>query len=156
MTAIKFVALDDDTVAYLRAGQPDANGQSPERHISDGGGVPCRHSLQLVPEGDPYLIVAHRPFPAPQPYAEVGPIFIHADATDRYPESDAIPPTLSSAAYIVRGYGYDDRIVYGTGSIVETANIPAHAAELLERDDLAYLHVRSASDNCFHCRIDRG
>jgi hypothetical protein len=26
----------------------------------------------------------------------------------------------------------------------------------LERDDVAFVHVRSASNNCFQCRIDRG
>lgn len=96
MPAIKFVALDLDTVRALQAGGPDANGQAPERRISDGAGVPCRLTLTIVPKGEPYLILAHRPFPAPQPYAEVGPIFVHAEARERWPEGDAIPPALSS------------------------------------------------------------
>lgn len=155
MPAIKFVALPLDTVRALQAGGTDFNGQLPERRISDGAGVPCRLTLRTVPAGEPYLILSYRPFPAPQPYAEVGPIFLHADSQERWPEGEAIPPALASPRYIVRGYGADDRIVYGTGQIVETPAIPAKAAAMLEDDRIAYLHVRSASNNCYQCRIER-
>jgi hypothetical protein len=45
--------------------------------------------------------------------------------------------------------------VYGTGQIVATAEIPNLASRLLSRSDIAYLHVRSATNNCYHCRIER-
>lgn len=154
MPAIKFVALPLEVARALQAGGPDANGQAPERRVSDGEGVPCRLTLRPVPAGEPYLILAHRPFPVPQPYAEVGPIFLHAESLERWPESDAVPPALDSPRYIVRGYGADDRIVYGTGQIVDTPAIPAKAAELLADPRVTYLHVRSASNNCYQCRIE--
>jgi len=153
---IRFVALDTDAARALLAGRPDANGQVPERHISDGSGVPCRHCLDQVGAGEPYLILAHRPFPAPQPYAEQGPIFIHAEPCRQATLDDAIPAMLGSPAYIVRGYGADDRIVYGTGSVVPTGEIPERAEELLADPEIAYLHVRSAANNCYQCRIERG
>src|SRR3546814_844093 len=155
MSAIKFVALPVDAARALQAGGADFNGQQPERRVSDGQGVPCRLTLRPVPAGEPYLILSYRPFPAPQPYAEVGPIFLHAESQARWPESDAIPPALESPRYIVRGYGADDRIVYGTGQIVETPAIPATAATMLDDPRIAYLHVRSASNNCYPCRIKR-
>jgi hypothetical protein len=62
---------------------------------------------------------------------------------------------LASPDYIVRGYGADDRIVYGTGAVVPTAEIAGRAEELLARDDTAYVHVRSARNNCYQCRIER-
>lgn len=155
MPAIKFVALDTALVNTLRDGGLDANGQRPERRISDGIGVPCRHSLRPIPAGDPYLVLAHRPFPALQPYAEVGPLFIAADPTERWPETDAIPPALASPSYILRGYGTDDRIVYSTGKVVATETIPDEAARILADPTVAYVHVRSATNNCYQCRIDR-
>ena len=36
-----------------------------------------------------------------------------------------------------------------------SADIIARADELLTRDDIAYVHVRSARNNCYQCRIDR-
>ena len=151
---MRFVAIPTDAVRALQAGGPDANGQVPERKVSDGGGNPCRHCLKLIPEGAGMLVLAHRPFPAPQPSAEVGPIFLCADACEAG-GGEAVPEMLASSDYIVRGYGADDRIVYGTGGVVATGAIPARAGELLSDPRVAYVHVRSARNNCYQVRIDR-
>jgi hypothetical protein len=151
---IHFTPLPTETVRALQAGGLDSYGMRPELRVSDGLGAPCRHCLRQVPAGQDYLIVAHRPFPALQPYAETGPIFLCAGACEPG-GGEAVPPMLASAQYIVRGYGADDRIVYGTGGVVATPAIPARAEELLARPDIAYVHVRSAANNCYQLRIDR-
>jgi uncharacterized protein DUF1203 len=46
--------------------------------------------------------------------------------------------------YLLKGYRVDDRICYGTGQIVASAEVPAAAARILARDEVAYVHVRSA------------
>jgi hypothetical protein len=153
--SIKFVALEAELVRSWQLGGLDANGQIPERAISDGQGIPCRLTLAMVPKGEPYLVLAHRPFPAPQPYAEVGPIFVHAEPRPPGGGNGRIPAFLNSPRYIIRGYGANHRIVYGTGQIVATPEIPAAAERLFENPGIAYVHVRSASNNCYHCRIDR-
>jgi hypothetical protein len=153
--AIRFTALPTDDVRALQRGGPDAYGFTPERKISDGDGVPCRHCLRDVAAGEEYLILAYRPFPALQPYAETGPIFLHARECERAEEGASLPEMLSSRDYIVRGYGADDRIVYGTGAVVPTAEVAARAEALFERDDVAYLHMRSARNNCYQVRIER-
>ena len=66
-----------------------------------------------------------------------------------------IPQILESPTYILRGYGHDDRIVYGTGAVVPTKTLPDEAARRLADPRIAYLHVRSARNNCFQVRIDR-
>ncbi len=152
-----FKALPTEAVRALQAGAPDAYGMAPERKISDGDGVPCRHCLENVDAGEVYLVLAYRPFPALQPYAETGPIFLHARECKRAPESDMLPELFGrTVAYIVRGYDAGDRIIYGTGAVVPTADIPERAGELLARGDVAYLHMRSAKNNCYQCRIERG
>ena len=151
---MRFVAIPTEVVRAYQAGGPDANGQVPERKVSDGGGNPCRHCLKLIPEGAGMLVLAHRPFPVPQPYAEVGPIFLCAGECQAG-GGEAVPEMLASSDYIVRGYGADDRIVYGTGGVVATRAIPARAGELLSDPRVAYVHVRSARNNCYQVRIER-
>lgn len=151
---IRFTPIPTEIARDYQAGGPDANGMPAERHVSDGGGNPCRHCLGMIPEGAGMLILAHRPFPAPQPYAELGPIFLCADPCPSGGGPD-LPALLASADYITRGYGVDDRIVYGTGAVTPTADIPIRAAQLLADPRVAYVHVRSARNNCFQCRIDR-
>ncbi|TWG95507.1 uncharacterized protein DUF1203 [Mesorhizobium sp. J18] len=156
MGLIKFVAMPSEQAQAYRNGAADAYGMSPERRVSDGSNIPCRHCLRTVPEGRPYLILAYRPFPGLQPYAETGPIFLCAEECERAPESDVMPGMFRMVPdYIVRGYGYDDRIVYGTGAVTPKKDICTYAHMLLQRDDIAYLHMRSARNNCYQVRIDR-
>jgi len=150
---MRFVAMPTEIARAYQAGGPDANGQVPERAVSDGGGNPCRHCLRMIPKGAPMLVLAHRPFPAPQPYAEVGPIFLCAEPC-AVGGGEALPEILASPDYIVRGYGADDRIVYGTGAVVPTARIRDEAAARLADPRVAYVHLRSARNNCFQVRID--
>lgn len=155
MSNIRFIAMPTTLTRHYQASGADANGQKPEVHISDGDGVPCRHCLQNVRAGDRYLILSHRPFPAPQPYAETGPIFLHADECVRYEETAEMPAMFrESSDYILRGYSCQDRIVYGTGGVIKTGDIANRADELLRRDDVAYVHMRFARNNCFQCRIE--
>ena len=115
-----------------------------------------RHCLRNVAKGEPYLVLAYRPFPTLQPYAETGPIFLHAEPCESAAETDVLPDLFRATPdYIVRGYGHDDRIVYGTGAVVPSNHICQRAHELLARPEIAYLHMRSARNNCYQCRSDR-
>ena len=151
---MRFSPIPTPLVRAYQSGGLDANGQVPERQISDGDGNPCRHCLNLIPKGAEMLVLAHRPFPAPQPYAEVGPIFLCADPCEAGGGA-AMPQILESPTYILRGYGPDDRIVYGTGAVVATETLHDEAARRLQDPRIAYVHVRSARNNCFQVRIDR-
>jgi len=156
MSAVKFVSMPTEAARAYQSGALDANGQRPEHHVSDGDGVPCRHCQRDVEAGRPYLIFAYRPFPEAQPYAEVGPIFLHAEPCERYPVTDETPDMfLKRERYLIKGYHPNDRIYYGTGEIVASAEVASAASRILEREDIAYLHVRSALNNCYQCRIER-
>lgn len=156
MNSIRYVSMPTEEAQAFWAGAPDANGQTLEVHVSDGDGVPCRHCLQQVAKGEPYLILAYRPFPEAQPYAEVGPIFLHAKPCARNPETAELPAMFSRGeGRLLKGYNAENRIVYGTGQIVPPAEMNAAAARIFARDDVSYIHVRSGTNNCFSCRIDR-
>jgi hypothetical protein len=155
MTTIAFTAMPTEHAERLRAGGPDAYGRPAERHVSDGDGNPCRHCLDDIGRGEGMLVASYRPFPAPQAYAETGPIFLHAETCARWTGA-GLPPVLARREHaMVRAYDADDRIVYGTGRTVATATLDAAAAALLARPEVRYVHVRSASNGCFTCRIDR-
>lgn len=154
--SIKFVALDSETVRRLQNGGVDAYGNEPVRLVSDGGGIPCRHCLRPVVEGDHYLALAFSPFAERQPYAETGPIFVHADPCDRAPDSGE-PASMFrfGGQYILRGYRDDDWIHYEVAEIVPADRIAEKADEMLKRNDVSYVHMRSSRYNCYQCRIER-
>lgn len=150
-----FLPLAADFIAHVRAGGPDANGQTAEHAMSDGVGTPCRCCMKNVPKGSGMLIFAARPFPDLQPYAETGPVFL-CEADCEAWTGEGVPPVLgTSPDYLVKGYSADHRIVYGTGRITPAGEISAYASELLARDGIAFVDVRSARNNCWLARAVR-
>ncbi|MGB7317168.1 MAG: DUF1203 domain-containing protein [Planktotalea sp.] len=139
----------------FQSGALDAYGNPPEKSVSDGAGVPCRHCLKLVPEGAGFLILAYRPFDGLHPYAETGPVFLCQDECDA-PKNASIPDVLkASPEYLVKGYTADQRIKYGTGAVVPQAATLGKIKELLQQSDLSFVDVRSAKNNCWLARVTR-
>lgn len=152
---LHFTGIDSAAVQAYRNGGDDAHGQKPLVRTSDGQGNPCRHCLEMIGSEEDMLVLAHMPFPIPAPYSEVGPIFLHAVDCLYGETSGALPPMLGSPTYLIRGYGADDEIFYGTGQVIDREMLLLQASAILARDEIAYVHVRSASNNCFQCRVER-
>jgi hypothetical protein len=153
---IRFEAMPAADAEALWNGGTDAYGFLPEQQVSDGPGHPCRHCLENIDAGETLLVLAYRPFPGLQPYAETGPIFLHGKPCRRYAAKEVLPPVLeTSPDFILRGYGHDERIIYGTGAVTPQSEIRGYSERLFARNDVAYIHVRSARNNCFQCRIER-
>ena len=158
MPALRFLPIDSALARHLRQGGVDALGCKPDHAVSDGDGVPCRHCLGDIPAGKPYLIVAHRPFSGPdQPYAEIGPIFLCAEDCAAHDPDSGLPESFRARPeFLLRGYGADERIVYGTGALVPTARLEAHLQALFARKpEIAFVHLRSAGYSCFRARVER-
>lgn len=153
---IRFQALPTSEIRALQSGGPDFYGHPPEVTVSDGTGTPCRHCLNDTPKGENMLILSYRPFPSDQPYAEVGPIFLCADVCASHKPSGQLPQILTTSVdYLIKGYSSDDRIVYGTGQVVTPTNLTRAAIAIFKDASVAYIHVRSARNNCYQCKIMR-
>ena len=102
------------------------------------------------------LILAHKPFEGEQPYAEIGPIFLCANACERGGGSAELPDILTTSPdYLIKGYSAQDRIVYGTGAVIKTDHMRDRITSIFENPDVAYIHVRSSRNNCYQARVDR-
>ena len=152
---IRFEPYDPASVALWRGGGADDNGAAPERAASDGDGNPCRSCLIDIEAGAPMLVLAACPFEGMHPYAETGPIFLHAEPCTPWDGEGAPPILATSPDYLVKGYGPDERIVYGTGGIVPAVGVAARCAALLADEGIAFVDVRSARNNCFQARARR-
>ena len=146
--------IASEWVRRVRAGGADANGQPALARVAEGGANPCRHCLGLIADGDAKLVVAHRPFPSLQPYAETGPIFLHARPCTRYAAAELPGWFAFMDPALVRGYDKDHWIRYETGDVVRGPEIAGACRRILADASIAYVHVRSKY-NCFQCRVDR-
>lgn len=146
--------IPSEMTRQFQSGGSDANGQVPVRQIAQGLANPCRHCLQLIAEGEEKLVLSYRPFAELQPYAEAGPIFLHARECSQY-EADRLPDWFAYLdPAIIRGYGTDDWIKYETGAVVPGKDLAATCHKILLDPEVAYVHIRSKF-NCFQCRVDR-
>lgn len=147
--------IDTDFVHHIHAGGADAHGQPAQRMRAPGRINPCRHCLQPIPAGTELLVLAYRPFATLQPYAEVGPIFLHAQTCPRYAAAHLPDWVIHLQSALVRGYGADDTIRYETGQVVAGAGLAEACTQILAQPEVAYVHIRSKF-NCFQCRVERG
>ncbi|MEM7290722.1 MAG: DUF1203 domain-containing protein [Pseudomonadota bacterium] len=153
-TVIKGMPTED--ACHIQSGGLDANGDKPEIVISDGSGSQCRHCLRLIEEGEEMYVLSYKPFETSQPYAERGPIFLHARNCKPHSCNGDLPDALKVVSQmIVRGYNNQERIVYGTGKVVPQEEIQQYASDLLAKEEVEFVHVRSSGYNCFQARIDR-
>ena len=60
-----------------------------------------------------------------------------------------------STEYLLRGYDDSERIVYGSGAITAREDIISRADDLFGQQNIRFVHVRSAANNCWQARIDR-
>ncbi|AKS45419.1 Protein of unknown function [Octadecabacter temperatus] len=152
---LTFSGLPTTTTRDIKASGSDTYDLPIETHTSDGSASPCRHCFGATPKGEPYLILAHRPFETVNAYTETGPIFLCAADCPAYDAGAVLPDALNSPTYLVRGYSADERIKYGTGSVVNRDSILERAGEILTNDAIAFVDVRSAMNNCWQGRITR-
>ena len=81
------------------------------------------------------LILGYRPFPAPQPYAEVGPIFLCAKTCERHSNSKTLPNLFkTNKELLIRGYDDQDRIIYGTGQVTSLNQIESAITDGLKNE----------------------
>lgn len=146
--------ISSEYVNAIRMGALDANGQVALERIADGPANPCRHCLQLIAEGEVKLVLAYRPFDLLQPYAELGPIFLHKKVCQQF-SSNSFPDWFQFLQpALVRGYTEEHWICYETGEVVPGKEIENACRKILSNSSIAYVHVRSRY-NCFQCRVER-
>jgi hypothetical protein len=154
MVELRVEGIASEWVERVRAGGADANGQMALTRVAAGGANPCRHCLGLIADGDEKLVLAYRPFPSLQPYAETGPIFLHVKPCPRYASNELPGWFAFMDPALVRGYDTEDWIRYETGNVVPGPEIAGACRRILADPSIAYAHVRSKF-NCFQCRVDR-
>lgn len=148
--------METDTAIQLRAGGLDANGMAPEKAISDGDGNPCRHCLRDIEKGRGMLILSYRPFDSVHAYSETGPVFLCAEPCARNVDSQGLPQVLRTRPeHLIRAYTGSGIIISGTGRTVAIDDLTDRVSDLLRDRNAAWVHVRSAANSCYTCRVER-
>ena len=151
-SALKIVPVDPEIASAVRRERRDSFGNALAVRRDDARHQ-CRSCLELTRPGEGFILFAHRPFAGPQPYAEVGPVFIHERECRPYGDAGSYPPEFPRTNVVLRAYGETDEIV--DARLVTLHPVEEVIAELFEDPSVSYLHARNAAYGCFMFRIER-
>jgi hypothetical protein len=115
--------------------------------------APCRHCLRVAPNGTSLIVFAYSPFSNKGPYAEVGPIFVHAGACERYATGDVFPSDYRDRVLTLRGY--NDLGTIETALLSAAGDPESSITELFADERVRFIHARSPAWGCFHFRLNR-
>jgi hypothetical protein len=146
---VDVLAANASQLADLRHLGRDHGGNPVEIFVDGEGGWPLRCCLQDSMVGERLAIVAWSPFPWSGPYAEIGPVVIHAsDCGGR--TSTSLPVQFLSRPQLLRPYGYDRRIGYDDVVIVDgDDSLPDVLVDLLARGHVDFVLARNVRAGCY-------
>jgi hypothetical protein len=123
------------------------------RVVRDSGGTPLRCCLREAKAGERVVLIAYRPAAVGGPYAEVGPVFVHAQRCDGYRGTGRYPEGFRHRQQLLRAYDARGRQVENV--IVDGVRAEFAINDLLGRQDVAFLHSRNVLAGCYMFAITR-
>lgn len=115
--------------------------------------APCRVCLRISRRPERLILLSYQPLPDSGPYAEIGPIFVHARRCQPYADFESFPQHFVGRRLVLRAYGHQGQIV--DALVAEAGTAPQCAAGLLSDDAVAEVHVRHESYTCYDFKIVR-
>lgn len=113
---------------------------------------PCRHCLRWANPGENVILFPFASIPADRPYAESGPIFLHAKACQRYEATGEYPADFREGR-VFRGYNKEHDMI---DAVVAHGIEPEAVIEkMLQNPEIAFVHARSVTRGCYTFAIAR-
>lgn len=154
-TAVQFTLtpISPEFVQRVRSTLRDDFGRTVVVEIARGG-EPMRDQLRRASPGERLILCSYQAVPLPSIFAEIGPVYISADAAPSAASIDALPPgDYFNRTFAVRAYDAHDCIL--ESALVDPAAAAEKFRQLLARPGVAYLHTRFGGHGCYAARIDR-
>ena len=118
-------------------------------------GTPLRCCLREAHVGERVALISWRPLrEAPDSvYAEVGPVFVHADACPGYREEGAYPDGFRHRVQVMRAYSATGDMLDAV--MTEGAAAEEAIAELFTNPDAVVVHSRNVTAGCYMFAVYR-
>jgi Protein of unknown function (DUF1203) len=154
MIPIRVVAIPTEIADAVRNTHKDPHYGHPAHTEVAGEGAPCRHCLQIIAAGsEKATLFTFDAFEGIESLPLPGPVYIHAEACERYPENGGFPAALRKSPRTLNAYAKGRRLV--AAEYVENGTVDARIEKLFTCADVDYIHVRSTTAGCYTFRIER-
>ena len=112
---------------------------------------PCRHCLRWAKPGESLVLFPYQSIPTEQPYGESGPIFVHQEPCERYPELETYPAAFRRGR-VIRGYNANHEII--AAEVADDDPEPVLEA-MLANPEISCVQVRSMTHGCYTMKVER-
>ena len=152
-TSFRFHALPVATLDRVRADLIDDNGVPVERVTAEGR-EPLRCCLRGARAGEALLLFGYRPALPASPYAEIGPVYAHAEPCDGPASATEYPAEWLRRPQVLRAY--DRRGWIHEATRVHDGSDPEGAlAAVLADPDVVQVHSRNVAWGCYMFAVTR-
>lgn len=154
MTSFRVVAIDTSIAESVRSTlRSPGYGHPAHTEIATGYG-PCRHCLRTFRVGaEPRILFTYDPFEGVEALPLPGPVFVHAEACERYPEDGGFPGDLRPHALTLNAYARGRKL--RAQEYVADGAVDAALERLLARPEIDYVHVRDTAAGCYDLHVER-
>jgi hypothetical protein len=153
MVTYRTIAIPEEIAGAVRATRIAPQYPHPAHAELAKGYGPCRVCLRkFTPGVDRRLLFTYDPFAGRETLPLPGPVFVHEEPCMRWAEEAGFPDELRDLPLTFNAYAWGRRVVaqeYVTDGVVEPV-----LERLLERGDVAYIHVRNTEAGCFLFTIE--
>jgi hypothetical protein len=154
MQTLSYIAIPTALAEKVRAsGKSPGYGHPTHTEVATGHG-PCRHCLRTFEIGaERRTLFTYDPFHGLESLPLPGPVYVHADACERYDEDLGFPADLLGHPLTLVAYGEGRRMldeVHVMGAEVQPA-----LERLFDLPAVRYVHVRDRSAGCYDLRVER-
>jgi Protein of unknown function (DUF1203) len=115
--------------------------------------APCRHCLRTIAPGERRILFTYDRFTGKESLPQPGPVYIHADGCQRYPEHGPFPEDLRNSPRTMEAYARGRKLK--AQEYVRDGRFEPVIAKLLANPEVDYLQISSTTAGCFTFRIER-
>jgi hypothetical protein len=151
-------AIDPQRLDAMRRQGADEFGNPWERRDAEGW-EPLRCCLRRAGQGAAIALIGYTPWQLPwtTPWSEAGPVFVCFEGCGGYPAMDVYPPALRDQHALLNPFDGTGGRAYEHITVVEPDEDHERAVrEVLAQPDVSFLHVRSATAQCFTFEVRPG
>jgi hypothetical protein len=147
-------ALPPERLERIRQTGRDDGGNPGLRRVTAEGGEPLRCCLRVAAANEALVLIAYRPFETQGPYAETGPVFVHAEKCEGYKRPECYPDDFRGRQQVFRCYNAQGDII--GGRLAEAGDSPEELIrELFSDPAVDRIHTRNVVYGCYMLEIRR-
>ena len=149
----RIIAIPTYTAARARTtGRSPGYGHPTHREVATGHG-PCRHCLRTFRIGaEDRILFTFDAFHGIETLPLPGPVFIHAETCDRYPDDAGFPPDLRAHPLTLSAYARGrvlQEVAYASGTDAER-----EIDRMMRNPAVSYIQVHDTEAGCFDFRVE--